>query len=77
MEGFGLSDKKTMKGMFRCKTKGIAEGKMKLYSEELHDLYSCPHRSVIEAMKSRSVKWTGIVAECDNRGMHSELYVKF
>jgi hypothetical protein len=57
-----MSDNETMKGIFGYKTEGVTEGLKKLHDEELHNLYSSPHRHIIRVMKSRSMKWAGIVA---------------
>jgi hypothetical protein len=45
----------------RCgpKRDDITEGWIKLYNEELHDLYSSP--SIIRITKSRRMRWVGDV----------------
>jgi hypothetical protein len=39
----------------------------KLHNEELHDLYSSP--SIIRIIKSRRMKWAGLVARMRRIGM--------
>jgi hypothetical protein len=39
-----------------------------LRNEELHDLYSSP--DIITMIKSRRLRWEGMLHECGRRGMH-------
>jgi hypothetical protein len=47
-------------------------GWRKLYNEELHNLYPSP--SIIIMLKSRRVRWVGLVVLMERRGMHIRLW---
>jgi hypothetical protein len=46
----------------------VTGGGRKLHNEELHNLYSSP--SIIRMMKSRRIRWAGLVARIGGRGIH-------
>jgi hypothetical protein len=53
----------------------LAGGRRKLHNEELHDLYSS--QSIIRIIKSRRMRWAGIVARMgEKRNVHRLLVGK-
>jgi hypothetical protein len=53
-------ENRVLKGIFGPKRDEVIGGWRKLHNEELHNLYCSP--SLIRMMKSRRMRWTGIVA---------------
>jgi hypothetical protein len=50
------------------KRDGIRGGWRKLHNEELHNLYASP--SIIRMIKSNRMRWEGLVALMERRGIH-------
>jgi hypothetical protein len=46
----------------------VTGGWRKLHNEELHNLYSSPN--IIRMIKSRRMRWAGLVARMGGQGMH-------
>jgi hypothetical protein len=53
--------------MFGPKRDEVTSGWIKLYNEELHDLYSSP--SIIRIIKSMKMRWAGHVARMGEKGL--------
>jgi hypothetical protein len=59
-------ENRVVKRILEPKRNEVTEGWRKLHKEELFDLHSTP--STIRIIKSRTVKLSGHVAECERRG---------
>jgi hypothetical protein len=55
-----MCENRVSRRIFRPKRDEVTGGGRKLYSEELHNLYSSP--SLIKMIKSRRIRWAGHVA---------------
>jgi hypothetical protein len=68
-------ENRVLSRIFGPKRDGVIKEWRKLYSEELHNLYSSP--SIIRQIKSRRIKWTGHVASMgEDRKMYKVLVEK-
>jgi len=67
--------KRMLRKIFRSKRDEVMRGWRRLHNEELNDLYASPN--IIQAIKSRRMKWVGQVA-CmgDRRGAYRVLVGK-
>jgi hypothetical protein len=61
-------EKKVLRRIFGPKRYEVTGDWRRLYSEELHNLYSSP--SIIRMMKSRRMRWARHIARMGGRGMH-------
>jgi hypothetical protein len=57
-----------LKRIFSPKRDEVTGDRRKLHNEELRNLYSSPN--VTRMMKSRRMRWTGLIARMARRGMH-------
>jgi hypothetical protein len=62
----GVFENRVLRRIFGPKTDGVTGKWRKLHNEELHDLYSLP--SIIRIMKSRRMRWVGLVTRMGRRG---------
>jgi hypothetical protein len=53
-------ENRVLRRIFGPKRDEVMGGRIKLYNEELHNMYSTP--SIIRMMKSRRMRWPGQVA---------------
>jgi hypothetical protein len=60
-----MFENRVLRRIFGPKRDEVTGGWMKLYNEELHDLYSSP--SIIRMIKSRRMRWAGNVARMGER----------
>jgi hypothetical protein len=58
--GLRVFENRVLRRIFGPKRDGVTGGWRKLHNEELHNLYSSP--SIIILIKSRTMKWVGLVA---------------
>jgi hypothetical protein len=58
---------RVLRRIFEFKRYEVIGGRRKLHNEELHNLYSSP--SIIRMIKCRRMKWAGLVARMEIRGM--------
>jgi hypothetical protein len=63
-------ENRVLKRIFWPKGDEAAGDWRKLYNEGLHDLYSSPN--IIRMIKSRRMRWAGLVAQMGRRGMYIE-----
>jgi hypothetical protein len=68
-------ENRLLRRIFGPKRYGVMGGCIKLYNEELHNLYSSP--SIIRIIKSKRMRWTGHVARMgEKRNVYSLLVGK-
>jgi hypothetical protein len=53
-------ENRVLRGIFGTKGDEVTEGRRKLHSEDLHNLYSSAN--IIRVIKSRRMRWAGHVA---------------
>jgi hypothetical protein len=62
-------ENRVLRGIFGPNRDEVMGDWRKLHNEELHNLYSSPHK--IRMIKSRRMRWAGHVARMGRRGMHT------
>jgi hypothetical protein len=58
-------ENRVLKKIFRAKRDEVTGEWRRLHNEELYDLYSAPN--VIRLLKSRGIRWVGLVARMAER----------
>jgi hypothetical protein len=63
-----MFENRVLRGMFGPKKDEVTWDWRKLHIEELHNLYASPN--IIRMIKSRRMRWAGLVAHIERSGMH-------
>jgi hypothetical protein len=67
-------ENRVLRRIFGPKRDGVTAGWIKLYNEEIHNLYPSP--SIIRIIKSRRMRWAGHVAQMGEKSVYRLLVGK-
>ena len=65
---------RVLRRIFGPKTDKVTGKWRRLHNEELYDLYSTPN--IIRVIKSRLMRWAGLVASIGDRKVHRGVWVR-
>jgi hypothetical protein len=64
-------ENRVLRRIFEPKGDKMVGSWIKLHNEHLHSMYCSPNIRIIRMIKSRRMRWAGLVARMNRRGMHT------